>query len=143
MLRGRVMVVAALLVALAAAAVYATRLSHAPIYLTHDEVNFSLQSVAIAQTGRDLDCRLLPVYFAEPEFTAGRDPMMIYVTALGLTVLPLSDAAVRLPTALVGVLIVVLFLVLDARLSPRAWSPIVAAAFWRCRRACSSIAASH
>ncbi len=129
MLRGRVLVVAALLVGLAAAAVYATRLSHAPIYLTHDEVNFSLQSIAIAQTGRDLNGRLLPVYFAEPEFTAGRDPMMIYVTALGLTVLPLSDAAVRLPTALVGVLIVVLLLVLYARLSPRAWSPIVAAAF--------------
>ncbi len=71
----------------------------------------------------------LPVYFSEPEFTAGRDPMMIYVTALGLTVLPLSDAAVRLPTALVGVLIVVLLLVLYARLSPRAWMPVVAAAF--------------
>ena len=129
MLRGRVLAVTALLAGLAAAAVYATRLSHAPIYLTHDEVNFSLQSIAIAQTGRDLNGRLFPVYFAEPEFTAGRDPLMIYVTALGLTVLPLSDAAVRLPTALVGVLIVVLLLVLYARLSPRLWTPIVAAAF--------------
>ena len=129
MLRGRVLVVAALLVGLAAAGVYATRLSHAPIYLTHDEVNFSLQSIALAQTGRDLNGRLLPVYFSEPEFTAGRDPMMIYVTALGLTILPLSDAAVRLPTALVGVLVVVLLLVLYARRSPRWWSPIVAAAF--------------
>ncbi len=129
MLRGPLLVVAALLVGLSTAAIYATRLAHAPIYLTHDEVNFSLQSIAIAQTGRDLNGRLLPVYFAEPEFTAGRDPLMIYVTALGLTLLPLSDGAVRLPTALVGVLIVVLLLVLHARLSPRAWSPIVAAAF--------------
>ena len=38
---------------------YATRLGHAPIYLTHDEVNFSLQSIAIAQTGRDLNGRLV------------------------------------------------------------------------------------
>jgi 4-amino-4-deoxy-L-arabinose transferase-like glycosyltransferase len=129
MLRGRVVVVAALVVGLATAAVYVTRLSHAPIYLTHDEVNFSLQSVAIAKTGRDLNGRLLPVYFAEPEFTAGRDPMMIYVTALALTVLPLSDAAVRIPTALVGVLIVVLLLVLCSRLTPSAALPVVAAVF--------------
>ena len=132
MLRGRVLVVAVVIVGVATAAVYATRLSHAPIYLTHDEVNFSLQSIAVAQTGRDINGRLLPVYFSEPEFTAGRDPMMIYATALALTVLPLSDAAVRLPTALVGVSIVVLLLVLHSRLSPRAWLPIVAALFLAC-----------
>lgn len=129
MLRGRVLVVAALIVGVATAAVYATRLSYAPIYLTHDEVNFSLQSIAVAQTGRDLNGRLLPVYFSEPEFTAGRDPMMIYVTALALTVLPLSDAAVRLPTALVGVLVVVLLLVLYSRLATGAALPVVAALF--------------
>lgn len=127
MLRGRLLVIAALLIAAATAALYATRLSHAPIYLTHDEVNFSLQSVAVAETGRDLNGRLLPVYFSEPEFVAGRDPMMIYVTALGLTVLPLSDAAVRIPTALVGVAIVVLVLVLQARLSVTVWIPIAGA----------------
>lgn len=127
MLRGRLLVIAALLLAAATAALYATRLSHAPIYLTHDEVNFSLQSVAVAETGRDLNGRLLPVYFSEPEFVAGRDPMMIYVTALGLTVMPLSDAAVRMPTALVGVTIVVLVLILQARLSATMWIPIAAA----------------
>src|SRR5215204_5094166 len=114
MLRGKRLAVVALIVGLAAASVYATRLSYAPIYLTHDEVNFSLQAISIAQTGRDLNGRWFPVYFSEPEFTAGRDPMMIYVTALALTVVPLSDAVVRLPTALVGVLIVVLLLVLYA-----------------------------
>jgi 4-amino-4-deoxy-L-arabinose transferase-like glycosyltransferase len=129
MLRGRVLVVAALIVGVATAAVYATRLSHAPIYLTHDEVNFSLQSIAVAQSGRDLNGRLLPVYFSEPEFTAGRDPLMIYVTALALTVVPLSDAAVRLPTALVGALIVVLLLVLASKLTPNAALPVVAAMF--------------
>ena len=129
MLRGRGLVVAALIIGVATAAIYATRLSHAPIYLTHDEVNFSLQAIAVAQTGRDLNGRLLPVYFSEPEFTAGRDPMMIYATALWLTVLPLSDAAVRVPTALVGVLIVILALVLYSRLTQLAALPIVAALF--------------
>jgi 4-amino-4-deoxy-L-arabinose transferase-like glycosyltransferase len=127
MLQGRILAVAATVVALGTAVLYATRLSHAPIYLIHDEVNFSMQAVSIAQTGRDLNGRLLPVYFSEPEFPAGRDPMMIYATALGLTVMPLSDAAVRIPTALVGVLIVVLVLVLQARLTTSAWIPLVAA----------------
>ena len=122
----------ALIVGLAAAAVYATRLGYAPIYLTHDEVNFSLQAVSVAPTGRDLNGRLFPVYFSEPEFAAGRDPMMIYVTALALTVLPLSDAAVRLPTALVGVMTIVLLLILWSKISPRAWMPLVAALCLSC-----------
>lgn len=127
MLRGRLLVVAAVVVAVASAAIYATRLDHAPIYLIHDEVNFSLQSIAVAKTGRDLNGRLLPVYFSEPEFTAGRDPMMIYTTALALTVLPLSDASVRIPTALVGVSVIVLILVLHARMTPTVWGALVAA----------------
>jgi len=127
MLRGKLLAVVAVIVGLAAASVYATRLGYAPIYLTHDEANFSLQSIAIAQTGRDLNGRWFPVYFSEPEFTAGRDPMMIYVTALALTILPLSDAAVRLPTALVGVVTIVLLLILWARISPRPWMPVVVA----------------
>ncbi|MDP3716151.1 MAG: glycosyltransferase family 39 protein [Acidobacteriota bacterium] len=107
----------------AAAALYTTRLGFAPIYLTHDEVNFSLQAASVADTGRDLNGRLLPVYFSEPAFTAGRDPMMIYATALVLQVLPLSESAVRLPTALVGIVNILLVVWLaqllfrDARLS--------------------------
>lgn len=107
----------------AAVALYATRLAHAPIYLVHDEVNFSLQAASLADTGRDLNGRLLPVYFSEPEFTAGRDPMMIYATAAVLQLLPLSESAVRLPTALVGVANILLIVWLahllfgDARLS--------------------------
>ena len=97
-------------------AIYATRLGFAPIYLVHDEVNFSLQAVSVADSGRDLNGRLLPVYFSEPEFTDGRDPMMIYATALVLQVLPLSETAVRLPTALVGVLNVLLVVWLAHRL---------------------------
>jgi len=94
------------------AVVYATLLSFAPVYLIHDEVKFSLQAISVAQNGRDLNGRFLPVYFSEPEFVAGRDPMMIYATALALLVLPVSEGAVRLPTALVGVLNVLLMLVL-------------------------------
>jgi 4-amino-4-deoxy-L-arabinose transferase-like glycosyltransferase len=129
MLRGRLLAATALIIGVITVVIYTTRLSYAPIYLTHDEVNFSLQSVSVAQSGRDLNGRLLPVYFSEPEFTAGRDPMMIYATAVALTVLPLADATVRLPTALVGVLIVVLLLVLYSRLSSAVALPVIAALF--------------
>lgn len=112
-----------ILLAVGAASLYGTRLAFAPVYLIHDEVNFSLQAASLAATGRDLNGRLLPVYFSEPEFTAGRDPMMIYATAAALQVLPLSESAVRLPTALVGVANILLLVWLahllfrDARLS--------------------------
>ena len=51
MLRGKLLAIAALIVGVIAASVYATRLGYAPIYLTHDEVNFSLQAVSIAVDG--------------------------------------------------------------------------------------------
>src|SRR5687768_7059243 len=87
---------------------YATRLDEVPPYVMHDEAQGALQAHAIATTGRDLSGRLLPLYFTEPEFPPGRDPLLIYVTALGLKVLPFSEAAARTPTALIAVLNVVL-----------------------------------
>ena len=112
------------------ALLYVTRLDFAPIYLIHDEVNFSRQAGSIAASGRDLNGRLLPIYFAEPEFPAGRDPLMIYVTAVGLTVMPLSQSAVRIPTALVAVITVGLMLLLGARLFPNPWIAVLPASRW-------------
>lgn len=106
----------ALLIAIAVAGLYATRLGLSPIYLMHDESKFALQAQSIAATGRDLTGHFLPVYFTEEEFPAGRDPLIIYATAIGLKVLPLSEAAVRMPTALLGVVDVVLMFFLSRRL---------------------------
>ena len=98
------------------------------MYLVHDEVNFALQAASVAETGRDLNGRLLPVYFAEPEFPAGRDPLSIYAMALALQVMPLSEAAVRVPTALVGVIHVALVLLVASRLFRRSGVALAAAA---------------
>jgi 4-amino-4-deoxy-L-arabinose transferase-like glycosyltransferase len=106
---------------------YVTRLGEVPIYLMHDEAQGALQAQAIATTGRDLNGRLLPLYFTEPEFPPGRDPAMIYVTALGLKVLPFSEAGVRTPTALVGILNVVLTFVVARRLFSSVVMGLVAA----------------
>ncbi len=83
-------------------AFYAAGLAISPPHLLHDEIKFALQAKSIADTGRDLNSRYLPVYFLEPGFPVGRDPICIYVTAAVLKVLPLSEVSIRLPSALVG-----------------------------------------
>lgn len=107
--------IGALLLA-AVAAIYATGLGRAPIYLMHDEVNFALQAHAIADSGHDTNGRFMPVYFSEAGFEAGRDPVPIYAMAAALLVLPLSETAVRLPIALIGVLDVLLMWALARRI---------------------------
>lgn len=95
---------------------YATRLGETPMYVMHDEAQGALQAQSIATTGRDLSGRLLPLYFTEPEFPPGRDPVLIYVTALGLQFLPFSEAGARTPTALVAVVNALLAFLVARRL---------------------------
>ncbi len=109
------------------AALYVRHLAYAPIYLVHDEIKFALQARSIAQNGRDLNGAFMPLYFSEPEFPAGRDPVSIYATALVLRVLPLSERAIRLPTALVGLLDVVLMFLLARRIFKNEWLGLIAA----------------
>lgn len=124
--RQRTLAVSTLL--LVAGTLYVTRLEFAPMYLMHDEVNYSLQAQSVASTGRDTNGRLLPVYFSEAGFEAGRDPLSIYATALVLTLRPLSAAAVRLPTAVVGTVSILLTFLLARRLFASDWLGLAAAA---------------
>ncbi len=94
--------------ALGGSLLYVTALGEVPPYLIHDEAQGALQAHAIATSGHDLSGRLLPLYFTEPEFPPGRDPSLIYVTALGLTWLPFTEAGVRTPTAMIAVVNLVL-----------------------------------
>lgn len=104
--------VAAIGILVLTAGFYCTRLSYSPVQLMHDEVNFALQAKSLADTRRDTNGRLLPVYFSEQGFEAGRDPVVIYLTALMLKATAMSESTVRLPTAMVGVLSVgLMFLV--------------------------------
>lgn len=118
----------ALLISAAGAALYATRLEEAPIYLAHDEIKFALQAHAIATTGRDINGLFMPLFFSEPGFSAGRDPVSIYVTALFLELLPFSESSIRLPTAVVGLLNIVLMFFLAHRIFKRLSFALVAAA---------------
>ncbi len=113
----------------AVAVLYGTRLGQSPPYLMHDEMQFTLQAQSIASSGRDLSGRLLPVFFTEPEFPAGRDPAIIYATAALLTAVPLSEASARVPTALISVASIVLMFLITRRLFGRDWVATVSALF--------------
>lgn len=119
---------AALVLLVVTAALYGTRLSYSPVQLMHDEVNFALQAKSLADTGRDTNGRWLPVYFSEQGFEAGRDPVVIYLTALLLKVAAMSESTVRLPTALAGVLSVGLMFLVARRLLASDALALVAAA---------------
>ena len=83
---------AILALVIAGGGLYATGLGDVPVYVMHDEAQGALQAQSIASTGRDLTGRLLPLYFTEPEFPPGRDPALIYFTALVLKVVPFTEA---------------------------------------------------
>ncbi len=115
------------LLVVAGGLLYVTRLGEVPVYFIQDEAQWALQSHAVATTGRDMSGRWFPLYFPEPGFPSGRDPVLIYVTALGLKLLPFSDAGVRTPTAMIAVLNIVLTFLVARRLFQSTLMGLVAA----------------
>jgi Dolichyl-phosphate-mannose-protein mannosyltransferase len=117
----------ALLIAAATAILYLPRLGSAPMYLAPDEVFIGLHANALATTGRDYGGRWLPLYI-EYEYlvtdpTGQRPirhgwlpPIIYYAIALALLVAPLSEAAIRFPTVVVGIVNVVLMYFIGRRL---------------------------
>ncbi|MEO7158738.1 MAG: glycosyltransferase family 39 protein [Vicinamibacterales bacterium] len=97
----------AVVLAVAALTIYATRLGVSPIYLTHDEVIYARNAYSIATTGRDLNGQFLPISIPVTG-TFYATPANIYLTAAFLKVLPLSETTIRLPSVVVGLLCVCL-----------------------------------
>ena len=112
--RIRTAAIAAVL-ALGGAALYGWRLSEAPPHLEIDEVLIGLDAHAIATTGRDLAGARLPLY-SQTATHSWYQPLVIYVTALALKLMPLSERAVRLPTVCIGVLNILLMYAVARRL---------------------------
>jgi 4-amino-4-deoxy-L-arabinose transferase-like glycosyltransferase len=103
----------------ALAALYVSALDVSPLYLLNDEVFGALQAISLAATGRSLSGEWFPVYFRGLEFPPGRDPLFVYATAAAFRLGSVSEAILRLPTALVGVSCVVLAYFLGRRLFGR------------------------
>ena len=102
----------------AAFVLYAARLEHTPIYLHDAEILFGLQAHAIATTAHDLSGRLLPLYFQMTPIgeNVWFHPVIVYVTAAFLQLLPFAEWSVRLPSAAVGGLNVALAYLVGLRL---------------------------
>ena len=120
---------AATVVALATGWVYSRALAAAPVYLQHDEVYFALQSQSVATTGRDQSGNRFPLYFQEPGFSVGRDPVYIYATALFLQFLPLNESTLRLPSIIAGAVTVGLLVIAASELFGSVIFGIIAGTF--------------
>lgn len=124
--RGRWLLRLAGLVAIVAA-LYVFRLGTAPIRVHYDEVFIALEAQSIAETGRDGNGRLFPVYF-NIGYNVWYQPIAIYFSALFLKVLPLSDASIRLSTVAVALANVILIYFVAWRMFQReAWALLTAA----------------
>lgn len=101
-----------LAIAAVSAALYTYQLDRVPAFLTLDEAHFSVHAHAIAHSGRNLNGQLLPLLISleDPEgepYTLpwGQTyylPFGMYLIAAALQVLPLDEATVRLPSAVLG-----------------------------------------
>lgn len=121
--------------------VYLYQLDRSPVYLTLDEAHFGVHAHAIATTARDLNGDVLPLFINladpagdRPQLAWGNtwyQPFLFYLIALALQVLPLSEAAIRAPTALLGgVINVALMFAVAQRLFARRWVAMAAAALF-------------
>src|SRR5262245_1884375 len=111
---------------------YAWRLGDAPIHLSPDEAIISVDAHTLATTGRDVHGTLLPLFFRIQLPGESRmgwfTPVIFYLSALVLKVLPLSEGVVRIPSMLVGVVNIVLMYFIGRRLFQTEALAIVAAA---------------
>jgi hypothetical protein len=103
---------------------YGFRLGHVPAFLKYEEVFFALESHAIATTLRDTHGRWLPMYFQVYE-NAWYQPLLVYWGALFQLILPVTDATLRLPTAVIGAIDVMLTFAIGLRIfGDRRWAAL-------------------
>jgi len=97
---------------------YAWDLGSNPVYLYVDEVVFALQAHAIATTAHDTNGRLLPLYFQMRQIADNSwfHPAIVYFMAPFVAVLPLSEAVIRFPSVVIGILNVCLMFPIARRI---------------------------
>lgn len=103
------------------------RLSDAPPSLGWDEASIGYDAWSITQTGQDQWGKSFPVIFKS--FGEYKYPFHIYATAISIKLLGLSDFTVRFPSALMGVVNILLLFFLVKKISKNTITSMVAAAF--------------
>lgn len=109
---------------------YAANLGRAPIYLHEAEVLFALHAHSIATTLRDTNGRLLPLYFQMPPIgeNVWFHPAIVYTMVPFMKLLPMTEAAIRLPSVFVGAIDLVLTYLIATRLfKSERWALLAAA----------------
>lgn len=104
-----------LMLAAATAALYFYRLNDTPMFVGGDEAFFAVNSRSIATTARDLDGRLMPLFFRIDAHT-WYQPVLVYLMAISFTLAQVSEWTLRAPTALIGVIDVLLVYAVGWRL---------------------------
>ena len=115
------------LIGAAAAALSFWRLGDVPMVIGGDEAHFALHAKSIAATGRDLDGRLLPLFF-RIDLTTWYQPVLVYLMAPVLMLFGVSEWSIRAPLAFVGVVNVLLIYAIGQRLFARTRYAVLGAA---------------
>lgn len=97
------------------AILYGSFLDEVPVHLNQDELGFSLNAYSIAKTGFDENGRFFPLYFWHLRVMYST-PIIVYLTALFLTVFPLSEMTIRLPSVVLGLINIILVFFLAKKL---------------------------
>lgn len=106
------------------ASFYLVDLDRTPVYLGGDEAQFAVQAHSLAQTGRNLQGDLFPLFVRlsdpigpalPPWGETWYQPFLFYLLAVVLKFLPLSEAVVRLPVAILAGIVNPLLMYLVAR----------------------------
>ncbi len=109
---------------------YSAWLSYSPSYMHDAEVLFALHARSIAATLRDTNGTFLPLYFHMPSIGANVwfHPMIVYLSAIVLKILPFSEWSVRLSSVLVGTVDVALVYLVALRIFRDRMYAVLAAA---------------
>lgn len=115
-----------------AAVLYTWRLGDTPTYVSPDEAIIAVDAHSLATTGRDVHGALLPLYFfiqvPKSDRTGWFTPVIFYLSAAVQLVLPFSEATIRLPSVIIGIVNLVLLFLLVRELSGNQWIGVMTAA---------------
>lgn len=95
--------------------IYGAFLERTPVHLNQDELGFSLNAYSIAKTGFDESGRFFPLYFWHLG-VMWSTPIIVYLTAVVLKTIPLSETAIRVPSVIVSLLDIILVSLLVRRI---------------------------
>lgn len=97
------------------ALLYTLSLDKVPVHLNQDELGFTLNAYSIVKTGFDENGIFLPLYFWHLGVMYST-PIIVYLTAIFLSFMPLNEITIRLPSVFVGLLNLILVYILARKI---------------------------